>query len=243
MYRLAAGTFVFAFLATFAPVDAVSSADVGSTADLAAIRRDLPILMSAEVQYVQPLVIEWVVTDGRRAMASWVASPFRGFATLAKRERRWWWTGETVGGPGGFWTNLTAPPQDLGRCFDAIQATPSAKAVFDDGYIDKSTYMLLRGRWKTAKLTTFRFREEFCGRVRAERLERQLPPPSRSAGWCRRSAIRLRGPRIATSHRSSPPKRSLRFRSLCPCVRTEEAAYCIIFVQRRYDAMGAFRAR
>lgn len=153
----------------FAPVGAVSSADVGSTADLAAIHHDLPILMSAEVQYVRPLIIEWVVTDGRRAIASWAANPFRGFATLAKREGRWWWTGDSVSDPGGFWTNLTAPPQDLGRCFDAIQAPPSAKAVFDDGYIDKSTYMLLRGRWKAAaKPTTFRLREEFCPRIHAE---------------------------------------------------------------------------
>ncbi|HEY1680288.1 MAG TPA: hypothetical protein VGF98_01430 [Candidatus Tumulicola sp.] len=133
---------------------------------MAAIRRDLSILMSAEVQYVRPLVIEWVVTDGRHAMASWVARPFRGFATLAKREGRWWWTGETVGGPGGFWTNLTAPPQDLGKCFDSVQSPPSAKAVFDDGYIDKSTYMLLRGRWRTVRPSALR--EVFCDGIRAE---------------------------------------------------------------------------
>jgi hypothetical protein len=38
--------------------------------------------------------------------------------------------GRVGSGPGGFWTNLTEPPQDLGRCFDTIQSPPSAKAVF-----------------------------------------------------------------------------------------------------------------
>ncbi len=160
------------------PTTSFANSDVGSSSDVTAIRHDLPILMSAEVQYVQPLVIDWVVTDGRHAMASWVASPFRGFATLAKREGRWWWTGETVGGPGDFWTNLSSPPQDLGRCFDAIQSPPSAKEVFDDGYIDKSTYMLLRGRWKTDQASTWRWREEFC-------------PPSYAEDWSGNYRLRL----------------------------------------------------
>ena len=85
MYRTVTAAFVAALLLTFKPVGAVSSTDVGSTADLAAIRHNLPILMSAEVQHVEPIVIVWVVTDGRYAMASWVANPFRGFACNSAR--------------------------------------------------------------------------------------------------------------------------------------------------------------
>jgi hypothetical protein len=83
-------TTVYDFSAALAPaLPSGDGEDSGSAADVAKIRRDLKILMSAEVQNVKPLVINWVVTGGQHALASWSAAPFLGFATLAKRDGSW----------------------------------------------------------------------------------------------------------------------------------------------------------
>jgi hypothetical protein len=167
MYRLAGIVALAAFPAALASgIAGGHSGDSGRQADVAAIRHDLPILMSTEVNNVEPLVIEWVATDGYRALASWRASPFRGFATLAKRNGRWWWTGESARDAGGFWTQMTAPPQGLGKCFDSMKTPPSAKQIYDDGYINKATYAVSRGRWKTVQLSELKLVD--CNRNGAE---------------------------------------------------------------------------
>jgi hypothetical protein len=59
---------------------------------------------------------------------------------------------------------MTAPPQDLGHCFDSQATAPSAKRMYDDGYIDYSTYIFARGRWKTAQPSALQLNFVDCAR-------------------------------------------------------------------------------
>jgi hypothetical protein len=153
MYRTVAGALILVLLSAFAPAAAAHSPDVGSVVDVAAIRHDLPILMSADLNgLAKPTKVEWVVTNGHRAMASWLAQPYRGIVALVKRNDRWWWAAGSTRTPDGLWSALNYPIPDVGGCAAKLKWPPSAKEALTLGYIGKSMYPALYSRLRTTPL-------------------------------------------------------------------------------------------
>lgn len=141
---------LLAFLAVFIsgansfPAFALGSDD-GPSHAVAAVRRDLPILLadSLATYEVRALpVVDWVVTDGRQAVAEWRAGKMRGVVVLRFRSGRWWWRGAASTSidreAGRTWTWLSVPGRDLSLCGGSELGPPSARDLFRRGFIDKS---------------------------------------------------------------------------------------------------------
>ncbi len=116
------------------------AADVGSRADVGAIRHDLPILL-ARWELGAPAAVTAVHVDGNAAAAQWSAGATSGAATLHRRSDRWWlvsvdgppapaapspapgWASSTDATDGFDATFAYSPPGDRALRFDGRAAT------------------------------------------------------------------------------------------------------------------------
>lgn len=120
-----------------------SDADEGPPNAIVGVRHDLPLLLAdALAQYdVRPIaVIEWVVTDGRQAVAEWRAGSRRGVVVLRFQSGKWWWRGAASHDPayGNTWSKMDAPGRDLGLCSGSHLGPPSAHDLLVQGFISGS---------------------------------------------------------------------------------------------------------
>jgi hypothetical protein len=132
--------------------------DIGTPSNIAAIRHDLPILLSDELSYINAKAsIDWVVTDGRRAIAAWHAKNYRGYVTLAYQSDRWWWTAASTKGPlpSGervlYWSRIYYGP-GFGDCGGFDTYGPAAKDFLLAGLIDDAIYRSVKSRLRTEPL-------------------------------------------------------------------------------------------
>jgi hypothetical protein len=132
-----------AFLAAvfLSPGNAFAS-DRGPAAALAAIRHDLPILLTAPLEdlKVKPTV-DWVVADQRDAVAMWHGGGNRGIVVLQRRLDRWWWRGAaySTDDMAGSWSPIEVPGNEVptADCTTHLPRPPSAQELLEDGFIDK----------------------------------------------------------------------------------------------------------
>jgi hypothetical protein len=112
------------------------------------------LLLAAQFEYfdvrAQPTV-DWVVTDGRNAIATWHAAERRGIVNLSLHSSRWWWSAaavKTTGGSEAPWTRMRAPGIDLEEDCDGITLPdpPSASSLLAGGFIDKGMARELSSR-------------------------------------------------------------------------------------------------
>jgi hypothetical protein len=153
--RIAPLTFFLAVaLAVTARPASTPASDIGPATAVATIRHDLPLLLAAQFEYfdvhTKPTV-DWIVTDGRDAIATWHASERRGIVDLRLRSGRWWWRAaavKTTHDSEAPWSRIRAPGIDLEEDCDGVTFPdpPSASNLFADGFIDKAMARELSGR-------------------------------------------------------------------------------------------------
>jgi hypothetical protein len=150
----AALVFLAAFVSTVNTFPAFAlDSDDGPSRAVAAVRHDLPILLADSLAYYEVRavpVIEWVVTDGRQAVAEWRADQTRGVVVLRFRSGRWWWRGAASTpidrDTDKIWTWLSVPGKDLSFCGGSKLGPPSARDLLTQGFIDKSLAARVSGR-------------------------------------------------------------------------------------------------
>jgi hypothetical protein len=117
------------------------------------IRHDLPLLLAAAFQnmdmHTKPTV-DWIVTDGQVAVASWHTERRGGIVNLRLRSGRWWWRAaavKTTDNPEAPWTRMRTPGIDLEGCDSlTFPDPPSAKSLLADGFIDEAMARELSSR-------------------------------------------------------------------------------------------------
>jgi hypothetical protein len=130
-----------AFIAALVAVPAFGlNPDDGPHDAVAAIRHDLPILLAnalAASQVRSAAVTQWVVTDGRQAVAEWRAGQHRGVVVLRFRTGRWWWLGaaSSDSADDGTWSRMRAPGTFLSLCEGSHRGPPSAHDLLVQGFI------------------------------------------------------------------------------------------------------------
>jgi hypothetical protein len=144
--RTRASALLFAgFLAAVARAAPALASDVGPVAAVATIRHDLPLLLAAQFEYfdvrTKPTV-DWVVTDGHDAVATWRAAERRGIVNLRLHSGRWWWRAaavKTTDNSEAPWTRMRTPGIDLEDCDSlTFPDPPSANSLLADGFIGKA---------------------------------------------------------------------------------------------------------
>lgn len=138
-------------LASVARAAPALASDVGPAAAVVTIRHDLPLLLAApfEDERTKPTV-DWVVTDGQDAVATWHAKERKGIVNLRLRSGRWWWRAAAVTttyNSGAPWTRMRMPGIGLEEC-DSVTFpdSPSAKSLLAEGFIDEALARELSSR-------------------------------------------------------------------------------------------------
>jgi hypothetical protein len=139
-------TLIFAGLLAVVVRPALALAsDLGPSTAVATIRHDLPLLLAAPFQdmdlHTKPTV-DWVVTNGQSAVASWHAEQRRGIVNLVLRSGHWWWRAsavKTAYNAQAPWTRMQMPGTDLEVCDSAtFPDPPSANTLLEEGFIDEA---------------------------------------------------------------------------------------------------------
>ena len=141
----ASALFYVGLLAAVARAAPALTSDVGPVAAVATIRHDLPLLLAAQLEYfdvrTKPTV-DWVVTDGHDAVATWHAAERRGIVNLRLHSGRWWWRAaavRTADNSEAPWTRMRTPGIDLEDCDGlTFPDPPSANSLLADGFIGKA---------------------------------------------------------------------------------------------------------
>jgi hypothetical protein len=127
------------------------ASDAGPAAAVVAIRHDLPVLLAApfEDERTKPTV-DWVVTDGQDAVATWRAEGRRGIVNLRLRYGRWWWRAaavKTTGDSEAPWTRMRTLGIDLEDCEGlTFPDPPSPSSLLAEGFIGKALARELSSR-------------------------------------------------------------------------------------------------
>ncbi|HXM06090.1 MAG TPA: hypothetical protein VN936_01435 [Candidatus Acidoferrum sp.] len=101
--------------------------------------------------------VDWVVTNGHRAIAAWHANNYRGYVTLAYQDNRWWWTAAaTRGSPlsdatKSYWSRIYYGP-GLGECGGHDPYGPAAKDFLLAGLINDAIERSVESRLRTEPL-------------------------------------------------------------------------------------------
>jgi hypothetical protein len=129
------------------------ASDAGPPAAVVAIRHDLPLLLAAPFEDMNVRTkpaVDWVVTDGRDAIATWHAAERRGIVNLHLRSGRWWWRAaavKTTNDSEAPWTRMRTPGIDLEDCEGlTFPDPPSASSLLAEGFIGKALALELSSR-------------------------------------------------------------------------------------------------
>ena len=98
--------------------------------------------------------VDWIVTDGHVAVASWHAEQRRGIVNLRLRSGRWWWRAaavKTTNNSDAPWTRMRMPGIDLEDCDSlTFPDPPSANSLLAEGFIGKALARELSSRLPVA---------------------------------------------------------------------------------------------
>jgi hypothetical protein len=131
---------------------ASSTRDYGPPKAIAAVRHDLPLLLAASLKPTRP-TIDWVITDGEDAIATWHVGAVRGLVAMELKSGRWWWRAAATRNPGahGAWTRLLLPGGFLGSCPTWFKAAPSVQDLLAQGFVNEHLVAILSRRLEPAK--------------------------------------------------------------------------------------------
>jgi hypothetical protein len=125
--------FAVVFICVGSAPKAAENSDFGDPAQVAAIRHDIPILLDERLAYTHRTpVIEWVVSDGYRAVANWDAGDIGGLIALALRAGKWRVVSEVGRDADGWWSPLGYPY----GCRHNNLREPSGRELVDANLID-----------------------------------------------------------------------------------------------------------
>jgi hypothetical protein len=145
--------FLAVALAVAARPASTPTRDIGPATAVVTIRHDLPLLLADQFEYFEvhaKPAVDWIVTDGHDAIATWHASERRGIVNLRLHSGRWWWRAaavKTTDNSEAPWTRMRAPGIDLGDCDSlTFPDPPSANSLLAGGFIDKAMARELSSR-------------------------------------------------------------------------------------------------
>jgi hypothetical protein len=153
--RTPASALLFAgFLAVVTLAAPALASDIGPAAAVVTIRHDLPLLLAAQFEYFDVRrnpTVDWVVTDGHDAVATWHAAERRGIVNFGLHSGRWWWLAaavKTTHDSEAPWTRMRTPGIDLEGDCDSVTSPdpPSASSLLADGFIDTAMARELSSR-------------------------------------------------------------------------------------------------
>ena len=145
-----------AFYSFQAPQARAGERDVGSESAGAAIRHDLPLLLASNDIDPNQVIVDWVVSDARDAVAQWHAPEhLHGITALRFEDGKWWWRAGSALMPNleGGRTKLDSPGHDVDNC-GVAGPPPTPERFLALGYIDSGLVRTLAGKLPATRRST-----------------------------------------------------------------------------------------